>query len=205
MANIRTFGIQTLGTLSQPAFGTVLTASSTLSPDQFTNKVGPGNNPSLSYFSVLSSIGFKVGDRVIVGPRAQFVNGCSVIFNAGQTGLDVGTIHQIIPGSPYDKFVVQDLKVQHTGDEYILLNEDASNVKIIPVNVSDLIYVGQWATVSASDPYVFDVITPYAGVGNLTYWHDSPTTGGSNTYKTSEFWLLGTAGNTFLARFSQSG
>ncbi len=76
-------------------------------------------------------------------------------------------------------------------------------VQITPVTSTAVMYIGNASTVSATDSSTFDVIGKNAVTVEPTYWHFSPPTGLGDSYNTSEFWLNGTAGDTFVARFTQ--
>jgi hypothetical protein len=87
--------------------------------------------------------------------------------------------------------------------EYVVLDEVASTVHIIPVATTAQIFLGTDSTVSGTDLFVFDVIAKVASTAEPTYWHDSPPTNNSDSYQTSQYWLEGTQNDTFLARFTQ--
>jgi len=194
---IRPFGgIQTMGAASQPVFGSTLTADSTLHPDQFSGNVLPGSNPSLSYLTVASVLGFRIGDIVVVGLKASF------IVPAVANTLDTGNITAIDPVGKI--LTIQGLLRSHANGEYVVLNEAAASVVIVGVTATHVWYLGNASTVAANDPSVFDVI-PGLASGQPTYWHKSETTGQSNSYNTSEFWITGTQNDTFCARFTTTG
>lgn len=193
MPNIGTFGIQTIGAASQPVFGTTLSAATKIAPDQFTGNTGPSSQPSISYLTLTNPIGFIPGYRIVVAPKNHFEQYVSWGFQ------DSGTILSI-SGSVIK---VQGLTMQHASGDYVLVAEDASEVEIVPIAASAIMYIGLYSTVSAIDPGVFDVI-PALASGAPTYWHQSREGTGGNTYKTSEFWIAGTNGNTFVARFTQT-
>ena len=194
---IRPFGgIQTMGAASQPVFGTTLTADSTLHPDQFSGNVLPGSNPSLSYLTLASVTGFLLKDYIIVGAKGDF------IVPSAANKLDVGQITAI--DSVNKILTVQGLLRTHASGEYVLLNEAAAEVVIVGVAATHVWYLGNSSTVAANDPSVFDVIAALAS-GQPTYWHHSYPTGQSNSFNTSEFWILMTQNDTFCARFSTTG
>jgi hypothetical protein len=184
---IRAFnGVQTIAATgtAQPVFGTTLSAASTMRMDQHTLNTKPGSQDSVSLLTVTSAGGFRVGDRVAVGPKANFVvNGV----------LDTGYI-SAISGSV---LTVQGLLNVHASGEYVLLNEPASIVNIFPVNVADQVYVGTDSTTSSTDGSVF-------AAGSPAYWVPFPTTTGTgNAYQTMQFWIAGMADDTFVASISQ--
>lgn len=204
MSVIRSFGIQTIASsgASQSLFGTVLSAADTLSPDQFSGNTKPGSNPSLSYLPVVSSLGFRPGDHVAIGPKADFVvptYGSSPNFGS----LDTGIIKQVIQGSPNDFIVVQNLTVLHASGEYLVLNEPANIVKIVPRITTGLLYIGNEETVSSSDRSVIDVIPIYSGAGAVPYFHESKVGDRANSFNLVEYWLRGTATDTFIAYWTE--
>jgi len=186
---IRTFqGIQTVASASQPVFGTTLTAAVTFSVDRYTGTNRPGTTTAPVAVPVTSSVGMKVGDRVAVGPKANFTT-------ANRGLLDQGTIASIV--SP-TSITVTGLMQNHVSGEYIVLCETSDHVQIVPVTLSGAIYLGTDSTINASDSSMF------AG-GPPQYWQDSnPTTGTGQAYQTDQYWLFGsTPGDTFIARFDQ--
>lgn len=193
---IRSFcGIQTLSGSAQPVFGTTASAAFTPPPDQF-GGLGPGSNQTQVSIPVVSSAGFIVGDQVVIGPAAAFKPG------AATTLGDVGTIKSI-PDSTH--LVVQGLTKAHASGEYVVLDEIVGNVRILPVTgtAGDLIYIGTAATVSASDSSVIDVLWIPAASSPPVYWHDSESIGGAQPLNTASYWVNGTNGDEFCARFTQ--
>lgn len=187
---IRAFlGVQSVGAASQPVFGTTLNGAGAMLLDQHTLNTSPGSQDSQTVLPVTSTVGFRKGDRVTVGPKANFV------FAGFQ---DQGAIFAINPGV---SITVQGLLIPHATGEYLLLDEDVAQVRILPIvgNVG-AIYLGNASTVAAADPSVFDVIAPPAAATQPTYWHETPTVGSGAIYKTSEYWLAGTAADKFVAR-----
>lgn len=177
-------GIQTLVANSQPVFGTAMNGAGSLAADPYTLKTGPGNNQSQSVLPVTTTVGWRKNDRVLVGPEAG--------------PYDQGSIFSIQPGV---SLTVDGLLVPHADGELVILNEDVAQVTLVPVLPGNgTIYLGNAYTVSPTDPSVFDVIAPPADVGQPTYWHNPPTIGGGGAYKTSEYWIFGTAGAQFFAR-----
>lgn len=186
---IRPFaGIQTVaGGSAQPVFGTKLTAASNYSIDRFTgtNRIGTSTPPI--QIEVDSSAGFQVGDRVLVGPAANFTQANRIL-------LDQGTVASIVSATA---ITVQGLVQNHAIGEYLVLNETASFMRLIPISVAASFYVGTDSTASSTDSSVYATGTP-------TYWSPLvlPTATGC-TYQTCEAWLLGTAADTFVASFYQ--
>jgi hypothetical protein len=184
---IRTFqGVQTLGAASQPVFGTTTTAASTMKLDQHTLSTAPASQDSVSTITVTDATGFRKSDRVLIGPEANFVF---------QGVLDQGTVIGV--DTQNNILTVRGLLNPHGAGEYVVLNEDASAViiKNLATN-TDVMYLGNASTVSPTDSSVYDVI---AAGGE----HVSATTDTGNSYKTSDYWIFGTANDTFTARYTQ--
>ena len=192
--NIGTFGIQTIGTVSQPVFGTTLSANSTIQPDRYTGNTGPISQQSMSYLTFTSVIGFAKGNRIAVAPKYNFTKYPS--WGIQDTGFIFAINGNVVQ--------VQGLTMPHLSGEYVLLTEDCSEVEIIPVVAnSGKMYIGLYATVSATDSSVFDIIPIYAS-GAPGYTHQSREGTGANTYKTSEYWIAGTQNDQFVARYTQT-
>lgn len=192
--NIETFGIQSIAssTASQPVFGTTLSAASTIQPDRFSGSTGPIAQPSMSYLTFTSVVGFKKGQRIAVAPKFNFtkfpswgIQDCGLIFAIN------GNVVQ-----------VEGLTMPHASGEYVLLTEDCSEVWIIPVVPNAIMYVGNYATLTPTTD-VMDIIPAYAS-GAPSYIHQSREGTGANTYKTSEYWIYGTANDKFVARYTQT-
>jgi len=195
MAGIRSFGVQTMAAAaSQPVFGTTMSAAGVLIPDQYSGNTNPGSNQSLSYLTLTSVTGFRVGDLVVVGPKASF--SAPVLLTAP---LDTGTIKKIA-GSVV---TVQGLISSHASGEYVLLNEEAAFVYVIPRVNTALLYLGTASTVAVADASTFDVLPIYTGSGAVPYYHQSSASDRTNPYKTSEFWINGAQNDTFIARYTQ--
>jgi hypothetical protein len=192
---IRSFGVgvQTIGAASQPAFGTTLTAASTFSVDRYKGTNTPGTTTPPITLVVASSLGMKVNDAVLVGLKANFTPANALLLDRGLIAAVVDATH----------ITVQGLTQNHASGEYVVLNEPAAMVQITPVTTTANIYVGNASTVSSTDSSTFDVIGKNATTIEPTYWSLSPPTGLGDSYNTSEFWLNGTAGDTFVARFTQ--
>ena len=184
-------GIQTIGAASQPLFGTTISAVASFIPDQYSGNTTPGSNQSLFTCTLAVGAGFRKGDTVVVGPKANFVY---------QGVLDVGFIQAINTGTGVA--TIQGLSNAHAVGEYILLHEDAAQVFIEPRVNTGLLYIGSYSTVASNDASVFDVIPIWTGAGTMPYYHQSVSGDRFNPFKTSEYWLSGTANDTFIARFS---
>ncbi len=184
---IREFqGVQTVGAASQPVFGTTLTAASIFATDRFTGTNRPGTTTPPVPLVVASTLGMNVGDRVLIGLKANFTR-------ANYNLLDQGTVASIADAT---HLTVQGLTQNHAVGEYLVLNECASKVDVIPVSINAAMYLGKSSTVSPTDSSVF------AG-GSPQYWANNPTTATGDSYQTSEFWIYGAAGDTFIGRFDQ--
>lgn len=184
-------GITTIGGSSQPVFGTTLSAASTASVDRFTGTNRPGTTTPPITLTVASTVGLLQNDQILVGPKANFTA-------ANRNLLDQGLIASVVDAT---HITVINLTQNHASGEYLVLDEDASLVQVTPVGNTGIIYLGTDSTVSPTDGSVFDAIPIGASV--LTYWHLSPTTGNSDSYQTSQYWVDGTSADKFVARFQQ--
>ena len=183
-------GQQTTAGASQPVFGTTLTAASKFAVDRFLGTNRPGTTTPPVALTVTSSAGLQVGDRILVGPKGNFTKANAAL-------LDQGTVAAIT--SP-TAITVQGLTQNHASGEYLVLNEVASKVDVLMVNMAptSAVYLGTESSVSPTDTSVF------AG-GSQQYWQNaSTTTGTGQSYQTSEYWLYDSAaGDTFIGRFDQ--
>lgn len=193
---IRPFGgVTAIAAASQPVFGTTLTAAIVPSVDQHTGTNGPGTSAPPITIVVTSTAGFLQNDRIAVGPKTNFTA-------ANKSKLDLGTITAVVDGT---HLKVQGLTQAHLSTDYVVLSEMAAAVYVVPVSTTSLIYLGTDETVGAADASVFDVIAKVsATTAEPTYWHISPPTGRADSYDTTQYWLLGTAADTFVARFQQN-
>jgi hypothetical protein len=185
-------GIQTIGAASQPLFGTTISAVTSFIPDQYSGDTTPGSNQSLFTCTLASAVGFRKGDIVVVGPKANFVY---------QGALDVGFVYAVNVGTGV--VTIQGLSNPHIATEYVLLHADVAQVFIEPVVTTGKLYVGSYSTVAAGDASVFDVIPVYGGTGAMPYYHQTVSGDRFNPFKTSEYWLNGTSTDTFIARFME--
>lgn len=187
-------GIQAIGAASQPVFGTTTTAAVKFAVDRYTGTNTPGTTTPAILIAVTSSTGFQVDDRVQVGPKTNFTA-------ANRGNLDHGTVASI-PDSTH--ITVQGLLQNHASGDYVVLDESASFVLVLPVATAAVMYLGTDETVAAGDASVFDVLAKLSGAGaEATYWHQSLPTGRADSYQTSQYWIAGTAADTFVARFHQ--
>lgn len=192
---IRPFaGVQTITGSVQPVFGTSLTTAFTPPPDPFVNNLNPGSNETQVTIVVGSTLGFLTGDNVLVGATATFKPGLAT------ANADWGTVKKIVDAT---HMVIQGLKNSHAANEWVILDQPAGNVHIRPVVTAAAIYLGNASTVGATDPSVIDILPIVAAAGTgPTYVFDAESIGMSQPFQTSEFWALGTANDTFLARFT---
>ena len=194
---IRPFlGVQTIGAASQPVFGTTLSAASTLVTDQFANQYlsqASSANPSVSKVTLGSVSGFKTGDRVLIAPKASFVDGGT---RDGGTILSIDTVHNTM--------VVQGLLTVHANGDYIVINNDAAQVWVIPVALTGVAYLGVFETVASNDPSVFDRLPIYNGTG-VPYVHRDVSGSAFSPFSLSEYWIQGTNTDTFIAGWAEFG
>jgi len=192
-------GTQTLSGSAQPCFGVAITAAVAPRPDPFSGNNNPASNQTQIILTVTSTLGFIPGDRVTVGPAASFIPGLATAANAAK--VCNGTIKSITDAT---HMVIQGVQQAHASGEFCVLNEDAGSVHIRPVVTAAAVYIGNASTVSSSDPSLMDIlpINAAAGTGPV-YWFDATAMGLSQPYQTAQFWMVGTASDTVLARFSQ--
>jgi len=194
---IRAFGgIQTVGAAAQPVFGTTITAVGGFAPDQFTGKIGPGNNDVISSYTVNSVIGFLKGDRVVLGTGSKFVTPAVIGDLGNGTIIGIDTTNKIL--------TIQGLVKQFAVNDFVVLAEVAQAVYITPRITTGLTYIGTDETVASTDPSVFDVIPIFAGTG-VPYVGRYESGMNGNPFNLNQFWLKGTNTDTFFARFQQVG
>lgn len=182
---IRPFaGVQTVGAASQPLFGTTMNGAGTMQKDPHTNNVNPGSQDSYSILPVASTKGFEVGDRVLIGPKANFVF---------RGTLDQGTVIGVAAGV---SLTVKGLISTHASGEYVVLNEDAVAVFLYPATMTAGYYLGTDSTVAAGDASVF-----FAGATGQPY---SSLAAIADTQKTSQYWINATPADTFIASYTQA-
>ena len=180
---IRNFvGVQTLGATSMPAFGSTVSAATSITKDAHTNNTSPGSQDSASLVPLVSVAGFRKGDRVLMGPKANFTIGGV---------LDQGFVQNV--NFQTNTLTVQGLLNSHTASEYVLLDEDAIQVSISTLSAANPFYIGNQSTVAANDGSVFDLLNQPSGNR-----HQS-----GPGAKTSEYWISGTAGDQFISYFIQ--
>ncbi len=191
MSVIRTFGIQAIGAASQPVFGTTLNGAGVLTPDPFAfpPTTGPSANPSISILTVVAVTGLRTGDRVAVAPKTTFVLG----------GVpDTGTILAIDISNK--KLTVQGLLNAHASGDYVVLDNAAAGVWVIPVALTGVAYLGQYETVAVGDASTFDRLPIYNGTG-VPYVHSIVSGSQFSPLNLVEYWIQGTNTDTFLARW----
>ena len=107
---------------------------------------------------------------------------------------------QVISVNPGVSLTIQGLLVPHASGEYVVIGEDAATVTIQAVVSTNPIYLGNASTVSDTDPSVFYVINAPAAAN---YKYESPNVL-ADSLKTSEYWVFGTAADTFVANYTQA-
>lgn len=186
MALMPFYGVQTLSGAAQPMFGTALTAAVTPPPDQFSGNLGPGSNQTQVQVTVTSTKGFIPGHEILIGASADFEPGSAT------TLADRGVIKKIVSATVV---LVQGLQKPHASGEWLILNEVVGFIRLSNLGTHSL-YLGNASTVSPTDSSVIDVI----GASGSTYTISIGTT---QPLQTSEFWLYGTAADTFVASYCQ--
>lgn len=190
-------GVQALAGTAQPVFGTAITAAVTPPPDQFSGNLNPGSNETQVSVAVTSTKGFRAGDRVAVGPAAAFNPGLVAVGSVP----DQGMIKEIVDAT---HLLIQGLKKSHAAaGEWVVLNNEVGNVHIRPVVTAAASYIGNASTVAAADQSVMDVLPIVAAGAGPTYVFDAESIGISQPFQLSEFWINGTAADTFVARFTE--
>lgn len=187
-------GVQAQSGTAQPVFGTGVTAAFVPTPDQFSGNNNAGSNETQGTVVVTSTKGFRTGDKVAVGTAAQFNPGLAT------SRLDYGTVKKITDAT---HLVIQGLQKSHASGEWCVLAEDAGNVHIRPVVGAAVQYIGNASTVAAGDESVMDVLPIVAAGAGPTYVFDAESIGATQPFKTTEFWTIGTAADTFAARFTE--
>jgi len=192
-------GVQTLSGTAQPCFGTAVTAAFTPPPDPFSGNLNPGSNETQVSVTVTSTKGFLPGDKVAVGPSAAFEPGIVAL----GSGPDEGEVKSVTDGT---HMIIQGLKKSHAATgEWVILSDVAGNVHIRPVTISsaDEAYIGNASTVAAGDPSVLDVLPAVTGpTAAPGYVFDAESLGMTQPFNLTEFWIIGTASDTFIARYS---
>lgn len=183
-------GPQTVSGSAQPVFGAAVSAAVTPPPDPFAGNLNPGSNETQCILNIASTNGFLPGDRVAVGLTAAFKPG---IVAAGSIP-DQGTVKSITDGT---HMVVQGLKYPHAASgEWCVLNDTAGYVRIRSAIAAAVMYLANASTVTSSDPSVFEVLSPGA------LFETSPI-GSTQPWQLSQFWLIGTTADIFIASYSQ--
>jgi len=192
MSVIAFAGKQTIGTTgtAQPVFGTKTTAATSPTYDQFAGNV-TGANPSMTTLTVSSTTGFSKGNVVVVGTATQLAN----------APFSVGTVFSIASST---SMTVQGLTQSVTSGAYVILNEAAAAVTIIPiVGNTAVLNVGLASTVTATDSSLIYVIpNPTSTTYSYNVFH-AETADKSLLYNTSNLWIEGTATDAFVASFVQ--
>jgi hypothetical protein len=187
-------GTQTLTGSAQAVFGTTVTTAFTPPPDPFVNNLNPGSNETQVTIVVGSTKGFLPGDNILVGAAGTFKPGIAT------ANADWGTVKSVVDST---HLIIQGLKQSHAANEWAVLDQPAGNVHIRPVVTSAAAYIGNASTVSSSDLSLLDILPIVAAAGTgPTYVFDAESIGGSQPFTTSEFWIIGTMNDTFLARWT---
>ena len=188
-------GIQAQSGTAQPVFGTGLTAAFVPRPDPLSGLGnGPGSNETQGTLVVTSTKGFRAGYKVAVGAAALFKPGLAT------SGLDYGIVKSITDAT---HLVVQGLRQSHASGEWVVLSEEAGNVHIRPVVGAAVQYIGNGSTVAAGDESVIDVLPIVAAGAGPAYVFDAESIGATQPFTLTEFWTIGTAADTFVARFTE--
>ena len=180
------YGIQTVTGSAQPVFGTALTAAVTPPPDQFSGNLGPGSNQTQAQVTVTSTRGFFPGVEILIGASSDFAPGSATQL------ADRAVVKRVVSATV---LLVQGLHNSHASGEWCLLNEVVGFIRITSLGTNNL-YLGNAPTVSPTDSSVIDVIPP----GSQAYTISIGTT---QPLQTSEFWLYGTAADTFVPSYAQ--
>lgn len=180
-------GIQTLAGTAVPAYGTTLSAASTLHPDLFTGQTGTSGNRSLSTVPVATGTAqrFRAGDRILIGTSSQFEQ-------TNTTAPDGGTV-QSVNGST-DVLTVAGLNRVHAANEFAVLAISCSEISIKTVTASSSVEYGEDPTVAANSTTLLDVQT----AGEYFEYGKSST---GNVLETQHLWVNGGAGGQFLPTF----
>jgi hypothetical protein len=172
----RTFGLQTLTGTAQPLFGDVMTAAMILPQANGVGIITVANNKI-----------YEPGDRLLLDPEAA--------------DQDIVLVQQRVPASTTQLYVISEGGVvlnPHANGTVIALSIPAGDV-VVQANfgVTNAIYLGKDNTITN------------AGVGNVVY-NVTPNTpfratysGTHNTVRTSDFWIVGTAADKFIASANQ--
>lgn len=179
-------GIQTVTGSAQPIFGTALTAAVTPQPDPFAGNLAPGSNQTQAQVTIGSTAGFIPGQEILIGAAADFEPGLAT------TLADRGVIKKIVSSTV---LLVQGLRNAHASGEWLLLNEVVGFIRLTNLGTHTL-YLGNASTVSPTDSSVIDAIPASAATYTISIGTTQPL-------QTSEFWLYGTADDTFVASFGQ--
>lgn len=190
------FGTQTIGgTNPQPVFGTSVTTAFAPPPDPYSGNLSPGSNETLVTIVVASTKGFWQGDNVLIGPAASFKPG---IVAPGSIA-DFGTVKSVVDAT---HLIVQGLKKAHAASDWVVLDQPAGNIHIRPIVTAATVYIGNASTLSATDLSLMDELPITAAGAAPGYVFDAESIGMSQPFSTADFWIFGTAADTFLARYT---
>lgn len=179
---------------AQPVFGSSVTTAFVPPPDPFSGNLNPGSNETQVTIIVGSTTGFISGDNVLVGPSAAFgADGTSTAL------ADWGTVKSVVDGT---HVIVQGLKKSHGAGEFFVLDQPAGNVHIRPATNAAVLNLGTAATTSATDSSLIEQFPITAAGAAPAVVFDAESIGATQPFQTSEFWIEGTAADTFIARFT---
>lgn len=179
-------GVQTVTGNAQPVFGTALTAAVVPPPDPFSGNLNPGSNQTQVTVAVTSTKGFYPNAEILIGPGADFEPGSAM-------GLaDRGVVKKVVSSTV---LLVQGLSKAHASSEWCVLNEVVGRVRVRYLG-SNLLYLGNASTVSATDSSVFEALA--AGL-----LFDTGDIGTSQPWQTAAFWAYGTLNDTFIGSYGQ--
>lgn len=178
--SVRGFGFQVLSSGSaQPAFGATTTAAIVPNPDIQTGGLNPASNPSQSIVPVSANI-FRKGDRVLIGPAANFTASNTLGIDGGPvTGVNLSASNITVGG----------LTRNHASGEFVVLALPCAQISI--QNGTGLLNIGEYSDTSATAPDLVGQAQP-TGIFTLGW----PST--LNAVDTQHIWVQGTAADTFL-------
>lgn len=183
---LRGFGIQSLTAATAiPVFGTQLTAAITaITADRFTGRTDPRSQASLASAVVTSTVFFRLGDYVNVGPAAGPWESAEV------TAITAGA-------PPAGTLTLKGLTKTHLVTDYVILAKPCAGFRIEPISVTASMFLGEDSTVASASvttihqfPILATAGTPYS------LGMDGPS---ANVTDTSHLWIIGTTtGDKFL-------
>lgn len=174
---VRTFGVQTLGAAAQPWFSDALTAAIAAQP----NNGNDNQTPTL--IKVADTTKYRVGDYLVLG--------------AGTATQERVGINRIVDATTLG--VVLCYKAHASGD-LIALDLYCYNVSIQLLDGgTGVAYLGTDNTVTAVPAgNAFYELQKVAAAALPSVWNYSPS-GASDCRQSSDGWIVGTAGDKYLA------